>query len=136
MPQPLSSVAPDANVTIGGSQDSPSLHRPALALAAMNVVAEWSLLENAILYLFTRLLGENPTQGAAIFTSIRNQNGKRDAFRAVIPAGCGGDQQKEDLVNAAIAIFEKASKTRNKIAHWVWGYSDDLPDAVLLAKPV
>ena len=41
MPQPLSRVRADANISIGNNWDNPSDHRPELALLAMKVIAEW-----------------------------------------------------------------------------------------------
>jgi len=33
------------------------------------------------------------------------------------------------------AIIRPAMRERDKLAHWIWGHSDDLPDALLLSAP-
>lgn len=134
MPQPLSSLPNVLNIHIGNSTDSPSRHRPALALAAMTVVAEWSILESAMNGLFAHLLGSNPAPAAAIFSTIRSQSGQRDAMRAVIPTALPSDESR-NIVFSMLDVYESASGLRNRAAHWVWGHSAQLPDAVLLGCP-
>jgi len=135
MPQPLSAIPKATKVTLGNNMDSPSRHRPDLALLAMNVVAEWSLLESFVNGLFVKLLGTNAGAAAAIFSSIRSQAGQRDAFQAVAASALDNDPEKQDLIVAVLEVCNKAAKTRNRVAHWVWGHSDNLPNAVLLADP-
>lgn len=101
----------------------------------MNVVAEWSLLEGFINGLFATLLGGDDGRATAIFSTIRSQQGQRDAINAAVNLSLQ-DQDERDIVTAVMSVYEKASKTRNKIAHWVWGHSSNLPEAVLLADPV
>lgn len=134
MPQPLSSVKPYANVFVGNNMDSPARNRPELALLAMNVVAEWSILESFINGVFVALLRASPVQAASIFATIRSQQGQRDAFMAVVDVTLP-DQGERDIIMALLKAYERASKVRNRVAHWVWGHSPDLPDAVLLANP-
>ena len=135
MPQPLRNLPAVNIIAIGSNTDSPSKTRPALALAAMNIVAEWSILEGFINGVFVELLGTNATQAAAIFASIRSPAGQRDAFKAVASVSLP-DEESRDLLLAVLTVCEKASGTRNRIAHWIWGHSPQLPDSVLLADPV
>lgn len=135
MPQPLSSAKPNANIFIGNNTDSPARQRPNLALEAMNVVAEWSILEGFINGLFVNLLGANPKQSSAIFSTIRSQQGQRDAIEAVLAIALQ-DRDEQNIIRAIFKVYERASKVRNRICHWVWGHSPQLPDAVLLADPV
>lgn len=135
MPQPLSSVNPRANIFIGNNNDSPSKTRPELGLAAMNVIAEWSILESFINGVFVQALGANPTQAAAIFATIRSPQGQRDAFTAAIAVSLPNEDER-NIIYALLDEYERAGKPRNKIAHWTWGHSPDLPDAALLANPV
>ena len=101
----------------------------------MNVVAEWSLLEGFVNNLFAELTGANGGSGSAIFATIRSQQGQRDAIEAVMQTNLT-DQNEREIVNCALTIYEKASKLRNRICHWIWGYCEQLPDAVLLGDPV
>lgn len=136
MPQPLTNLPQVRSYNLGSNMDSPSRTRPQLSLAAMNVIAEWSQLENFVNGLFVKLLGTNAAQAAAIFASIRNSAGQRDAFTAVASVTLANRPADQDLLRAVLEVCDKASKTRNRIAHWVWGYSAYLPDAVLLADPI
>jgi hypothetical protein len=101
----------------------------------MNVVAEWSILESFINGLFVELLGAGATTAAAIFSSIRSQAGQRDAFRAVASVALEDDQDNQDILVAVLEVCDRASRLRNRICHWVWGHSRELPDAVLLGDP-
>lgn len=134
MPQPLSSLKIKRMVSIGSNTDSPARHRPALALSAMNLIAEWSLLEGFINGMFAQLLGANPGPSAAIFATIRSPQGQRDAMRAVVDAALA-DQAERDIIFAMLSVYDAASGLRNRVAHWVWGHAYDLPNAVLLANP-
>ncbi len=134
MPQPLTNFSRNLSIFLGNNTDSPSHHRPDLALKAMSVIAEWSILESFMSSLFAALLLGDDGRAAAIFSTIRSQQGQRDAIKAAVDLSAL-DQNKRDIISAVFSIYEKASKPRNKIAHWVWGYSPELPDAVLLADP-
>lgn len=135
MPQLLSSLGKQVQISIANNTDSPSYHRPQLALAAMNVIAEWSILESFLMSLFVQMLGDNPRPAAAIFASLTSDSARRAALRALAHVALDGDQQKKDIFEAILNAIKIAGKHRNKIAHWVWGFSKDLPDAVLLMKP-
>ncbi len=133
MPQPLSKVKPDASVNIGNNSDNPSDHRPQLSLLAMKVIAEWSILESFNNALFVKLLGANPAPGAAMYSSLSGGNAKRDALNAVAQVAL--TEEELEIFNAIIWLYQSAIKERNKVAHWVWGNSPNLLDAVLLCDP-
>lgn len=134
MPQPLSSVRPVTTLRFGGAAN-PALNNPEMALLGISIIAQWSMLEVALSWLFVELLGTNAAPAAAVFASIRSQSGQRDAIAAVLPTAFGDDRDKQDLVLAALDVFSRASKVRNRVAHWVWGYSPEIPKAVLLGDP-
>ena len=133
MPQPLSRVNPGVNINLGNNSDSPSRHRPALALLAMNVVAEWSILESFVTTLFTKMLGSSAEIGTEMYVALSGGAAQNAAFRAVADATLKGDEK--DVFEAIFAEYKSISKMRNNIAHWVWGHSPELPDAALLIDP-
>ena len=102
MPQLLASLGHDVSYQLGNSWDSPSRQRPELALMAMSVVAEWSLLENFVNTLFVSMLGSDAPAGAAIFATIRSQAGQRDAIDAV----AGTHITSEDLRDGVLAALD------------------------------
>lgn len=134
MPQPLSNFRNPGYISISG--EGPSKHRPALALLAMTVIADYSILEDRVRSTFVALLGANAAISAAIFTSIRNQAGQRDALRVAASTALEGNDFARDVAAAVFSICFKADGLRNKVAHWVWGYCGNLPNAVLLIDPL
>jgi hypothetical protein len=84
--------------------------------------------------LFVGLLSANPVQSAAIFATIRSQQGQRDAMAAVASSALPVEQER-DIIFSVFRLYEDSSGLRNRIAHWLWGYVEELPGWVLLADP-
>jgi hypothetical protein len=134
MPQPLSSLPfLQGAIHIGGNNDSPSYHRPQIALWAMSVVAEWAILEGFKHALFVKMLGDNPRPAAAIFGAVTSTVAQRDAMRAV--AELTLPQGQQELFAVLLKLFDTAHRQRNKVAHWIWGYHEGIKDGALLADP-
>ncbi len=129
MPQPLSSVRSDASIFLGNNTDNPSDHRPKLALWAMRVIAEWSILESFMQGLFVEMLGANPRPAATIYASLKGA--QRDAFRALADMALVSQDEK-DVFETILKLRDTAGRQRDKIAHGVWGHSNNVPDGVLL----
>lgn len=134
MPQPIPMVLRDTAIYMGNSSDSPSNHRPQLALNAMSVIAEWAILEHWINYLFIQLLGSSAEIGSAIFTSLSGGNARRAALNAVAKISLSIEEYELYIVIMQIAAGVRDE--RNKIAHWVWGHAPKIPDGVLLIDPI
>ncbi len=133
MPNPISKVNSSATICIADNTDSPSKQRPQLALLAMNVIWEWSILESYLGWLFVTMLGSNPAPGAAIYSSLTSTAAQKSAFRSLASFALMGDEI--DIFEAILDLFSTAAKSRNKIAHWVWGYSPQILDGLLLCNP-
>ena len=129
MPQPLSSVRPDAGIFLGNNFDNPSDQRPGLALLAMKVIAEWSILESFMQSLFVTMLGANPRPAATIYASLKGA--QKDAFRALADTILVS-QDERDVFEAILKLRDTVGKLRDRIAHGVWGHSNNIPDGVLL----
>ena len=134
MPQLLSRVRPDAGIALGNGNDNPSIHRPQLALAAMGIIGEFSILESFMNSVFLTLLGTETKVGLSIYNAIASSSAKRAAVRAVAHQALSTEEQ------SAFSIIERrynsVSNERNKLAHWIWGHSDQIPEGVLLCDPV
>jgi hypothetical protein len=39
------------------------------------------------------------------------------------------------IIDALLKVIESHEKIRNKIAHWYWGISDEIPDGLALVDP-
>jgi hypothetical protein len=134
MPQPLSSFKGlKGSVHIGNNTDNPSDHRPELALLAMKVVSAWSILESFLRGLFVQMLGSNARPAVAMFNALESASAQRAVLRAL--ARVVLSDRDNELFEAILSLFVTAGKDRNKVAHWVWGRADGLPDAVLLCDP-
>lgn len=133
VPNPISRVKPNASVFIGGGDCSPSIQRPALALLAMRVLSDWSLLESHMASLFVKMIGTNPRPAAAMYAELSGAAAQKAAFKGLASAVLS--RQEYDVFLAILDLFTSAAKERGKIAHWTWGYSPALPDAVLLGDP-
>ena len=133
MPQPLSNLNKKFVIHIANSNDSPSSHRPKLALFAMSVIAEWSILDSWLNSLFVTLLGSETDAATTIYTSLSGGAAKKAAFQAIANKTLIGEQL--EVFNIIMAKIGKAANQRNNIAHWVWGHAPDLPDAVLIGDP-
>jgi hypothetical protein len=90
-------------------------------------------MEQFLMTAFLQLLGANPRPAAAIYASLNSDNVKKEAFRAVAKAVLTPEEQ--DFLEAIFWMQGTCSKDRSKIAHWGWGYSPQLPDAILLVDP-
>jgi hypothetical protein len=78
-------------------------------------------------------MGGSQHVAARMFLALNTRAPKNAAITAVA---------KTTLSSWQFEIFEviansskSAQRKRDKLAHWVWGYSNDLPDALLLIDP-
>lgn len=121
-------------IFIGNSGYGPAQYRPALAVRAMEVIAEWSLLEGKVADLFVSMAGGASPEAAIVFSTIQGQAGQREAIRAISKFNIE-EQRYRDLVEVALDIYSRSSRLRNKLAHWVWGFAQNMEDCLLLADP-
>lgn len=132
MPQPLSKVKPSALAYLAQPNELAE-RNPALALSVMRVVSSWSVLESLFGYAFVSMLGGNAEPANAIYSALSSTTTQRAALDAV--AGVSLRQGEPEVFRALLKLFSTAAKGRNRVAHWLWGYSPDLPDAALLCDP-
>lgn len=133
MPQPLSRVAPDAHFEIGNVGTRSLAQRPALAVMAMEAIAAWSHVDSFMLKLYVELAGGEEADAAAVYLAMESSRAKATLVTVLAERKLSPDNLK--LLRAIIKVSESAQKDRDKLAHWVWGTSPQLPDALLLADP-
>jgi hypothetical protein len=136
MPQPLSRVAPSALVSmgnIGPTYSDPLVERPELAILAVQVIASWSNVEAFMMRLFVSLMGGSTELAATVYLSLEIQSAKSAAINAAADAKLS--EPERALLRAILALVKSHQKSRDKIAHWIWGFTQELPDALLLANP-
>lgn len=135
MPQPLSRVVPNASVIIGNAGDRPLLRHPELAVLAIEAIASWSNVENFMLEMFVCLLGGNESLAADIFLSFENQSAKTAAINAAANTVLKEKPDELAILKTIVAISKTNEKSRNKLAHWTWGDSPNIPNGLLLINP-
>ncbi len=133
MPKPLSHVSPNASYRVGDVDDDPLTQRPKLAVMAMQVIASWSLVEIRLTELFVSLLGGLNNNGAIAYRAIDSRHAKSNMINAI--ASKRLSKENFALLSAIQNLVKSSAKERDKIAHCEWGYSHDLPDALLLKDP-
>jgi hypothetical protein len=133
MPQRLSDVAPHAGVRIGNAGHRPFLGKPELATQAIEAIASWANVESFMLQLFVYLLGGKEAVAADMYLALDGEGPKK----AVVMAAAKSilEQDPFDLFLAIMSLVDTSQKERNKLAHWTWGDSPMLPDAILLIDP-
>lgn len=133
MPHPLSRVKPDAEISIGKFNDFPIMRHQHLAVMAAAVISTWSNVELHMLDTYVNLSGGSDELAAAIFLSLESHSAKSSAINTLALAKL--DHKMQELLRAIQAVTKSHQGQRDKIAHWVWGDSPSLPDAILLIDP-
>ena len=135
MPQPLARVSPTASVVIGNAGDRPLERHAALAAVALEAIASWSNVEAFLFRLFIQLLGGNESLAASVYLALEGQSAKTNAIKAAAANALSGRAEELRVLEAVLSIAKTNEKERNKLAHWIWGDSPTLPDALLLIDP-
>jgi len=69
----------------------------------------------------------------AMYAAIRNSKIQMDVLEAA--ARLSLSTEDLELFGAILILVKRAGAKRHKLAHGLWGYSDDLPNALLLYDP-
>ena len=130
MPESLSRVRPDANVTLWGPMKSAYV-----SLRVSNIISLSSQVDHELSLLLVRVLGANARVAHAMFDALRSQHLKTQVLVAAAKVELTTDAEKHRVLRAVLKAADMAQEDRNKIAHWVWGQCPELPDTLLLANP-
>jgi hypothetical protein len=133
MPQPLSRVKPDAAFTIGAGGIRSLDHNPYLGKLAMEAIISWAHVEMSMLNIYINLMGGLDETAATAYLAVEIQSAKIAMINAVARAKL--DQIYYDLLQDILFIAKRSQKMRDKLAHWIWGFSASIPDGYLLADP-
>ena len=101
----------------------------------MEALASWCNVEGFLLRLFIELFGGHGALAAEVFLSLQNQSAKSAAIDAAATSVLSGRNDELRVLRAILAIAKTNEKDRNKLAHWTWGESPSIPDALLLVDP-
>ena len=126
MPQPLSRVKPNADLSVG-PLDLPGKE---LAKDVAAVIGCCSYLEATLGECLAHLIKSKPSLGVVIFQSLVSTTSKLAVLKGVISHVLTGYER--DILLCLVQLASRAISRRNEIAHGLWGSSPDIPDALVL----
>jgi hypothetical protein len=130
--QPLSRVRKNAIVRFGS--DDVMTKCPAVATRIADCISAWTNIESFFGLFLGLALHSKPNTTLKMYMALEN----RAAQLRLIESVAQSELSKEQFDVFAI-LMEKylrpVMKSRDKLAHWCWGYSPDLPNDLLLISP-
>ena len=130
--QPLSRVKPNTKGAINHPNTMPL--RPVLAMKIASCLSQWAAAETMLGISLALMMEVDEDVMLAMYNSLENRAAQLRLLQACADAKL--DLDRSDLLRAILQVYIKpAMKQRDKLAHWIWGYSNDLPDALLLTEP-
>ena len=103
--------------------------RANLAVLCMEAIASWSHVEAAMLQLFITLLGNSRGAAARMYLALDGRNPRRAAITAVAGSRLPPDQL--EIFTAIMMVAKSRQRRRDKLAHGIWGHSNELPETLL-----
>lgn len=104
-------------------------NRPDHVAAIGRCLTLWPDVLHQLALLLGILLGVNSEAAIAVFSTIRNERGRREAIRAA--ANHSLDARQLELLEAVMLVIRSAEKERDALAHGCYGYSSAIDDGVL-----
>lgn len=132
-PQPLNSVRPGAHVLFSGAQGTALTQQPELAALVAQAIGLWSEVQFWLGNLLAVLLRANATHAVAMYLSLTSTAAQTAALKGAASAVLG--RKRLELFDAVLAHVSTQGKQRDKLAHWLWAHSVNVPDALLLVDP-
>jgi hypothetical protein len=129
-PQPLLSVRRDAAVNV---EPITLRQYPDLARSISDVIATWSQVECNLGVLLARMLGAAARPSMAMYSALSSSAAQMAALQAA--ADVALSRERLELFGALLILVKRAATKRNKIAHWLWGTSVQIPNALILLNP-
>lgn len=109
------------------------MKNPELSGRVLMVLSAWGKLDTEMGVVFASFLNTQAEIGVAIYNQLTNQNTQDGAMRSA--ASLVLDRHQLDLFLALMKVAKGPRDQRNEMAHGIWGFSEDLPDALLLLNP-
>ena len=137
-PQPLSKVRPNIlDSEIALDRTSVEVAEPSLLALGARQVATWSKLEITRTQMLALFLDWDFERVYAMFGELTGGRQRKDVIEAAVLSACDSNRQDPRFLMFArtFRALEPVEKRRNEFAHWLWGVSPVLPDALLLAEP-
>ncbi len=129
-PQPLLKTYPNAGMAFAPEL---TINRPEVAAWIAQCITCWSWVETQTSGLFTLLLGLNVEAGMELYNSFGGASLKENGIK--ILARSNLERADYEIIDALLKVVNSHQRTRDKIAHWYWGLSDQIPDGLVLIDP-
>ena len=129
MPQPYPKHIKNPKLDIGAA----AIKRPKHLMMGMHIISNHSQVDSMLALAFSNLLGSDPAPTIAILNSLRNGRIKREAMEALAKDVL--DEEDMKVFRAVLSFSASVEKERNRLAHWIWGIDDQIPDHVVLVNP-
>ncbi len=130
--QPLSRVKADAK--LGFDQDDTMSTRPKIAVKIAECISEWADIESMLGIYLALLLDTDRQAALAMFSALDNRAGSLRMLEAATKTKLP-EAHAEIFSALLLGFIRPAMRERDKLAHWCWGQSPDLPDSLLLMEP-
>jgi len=130
MPQPLSKVHPKATVILGYAEE---IFNPEFTTSIFQVVNTWAVCEHILSHLISRFVKGDFEIVTAMFHALSSSEARRDALFAAAQKALS--REDFNLIRATMRAAKPTRDQRNCFVHHIWGYSPEIPDAMVLADP-
>jgi hypothetical protein len=129
-PQPISKIAPKARISFNPYW---FLERPEVAAGIGQCIMRWATVETQVSHIFTVLAGLNSEAGVELYNAFGGASLKDNSIKVLARSRLEPSDCK--IIEALLKVVQSHQKIRDKIAHWYWGMSDDIPDGLILIDP-
>jgi hypothetical protein len=110
------------------------IQRPGVAVRIAQFIADWSEAELQLGQFLGFLLHANQEAALAMYSAIDNRAAQLRIITAAAHSSL--DQAHRDVFDVIMKHYIRPMmKYRDKLAHWTWGYTDEIADALLMMEP-
>lgn len=131
MPQPLSSKF--RNGVSYNTDPQAMTKRPELAVKYARCLASWSTVEVELATMMCEAMKAAAGPFAAAYHALNSTAAQASVADAAIRETV--EAKLLPIFDAIMSQFRSAKKDRDKLAHGVWAFSDELPDSLLMIDP-
>lgn len=130
---PISRVRPKAVIAFNDITKAMT-SRPQLAVKIAECIAEYAEVEFTLGSTLGALLKSEAKTGLAMFVRANSRTAQKAMVSLAAEEVLEPDHLEIFSIIMRVAV-NPAMEGRDKLAHWCWGYSPDLPKALLLMDP-
>lgn len=130
MPQPFNKIIADPYIVL---DEKHWIDKPEVTGLVTVIFAISAKIETELGTMLARILGAQALPAIAMHEALNTQSLRRQVLEAAARAGL--PETDFEYFLAVIGVLDATQKSRNRLAHWVWGYCKERPELVALADP-